>query len=55
MDMLQLALTLYEVDYEYMLMPDHMPVHPDDPGGRQAFAYGYGYIKGLLQAVAAYG
>jgi mannonate dehydratase len=55
MDMLQVARTLYEVDYEYMLMPDHMPVHPDDPGGRQAFAYGYGYIKGLLQAVAAYG
>ena len=51
MDMLQVVRTLHEVDYEYMLMPDHMPTHRDDPGGRQAFAYGYGYIKGLLQAV----
>lgn len=55
MDMLQVALTLYEVGYPYMLMPDHMPRHSDDPGGRQAFAFGYGYIKGLLQAVEALG
>jgi len=51
MDMLELALALHDVDYEYMVMPDHMPRHPDDPRGRQAFAFGYGYIKGLLQAV----
>ena len=50
-DMLAVARTLYEVDYSYMLMPDHMPTHPDDPGGSQAFAFGYGYIKGLLQAI----
>ena len=55
MDMLQVALTLYEVDYPYMLMPDHMPRHADDPNGRQAFAYGFGYIKGLLQAVERWG
>ena len=55
MDMLQVARTLYDVDYPYMLMPDHMPVHPDDPGGRQAFAFGFGYIKALLQAVRTYG
>jgi mannonate dehydratase len=54
MDMLQVARTLYEVDYPYMLMPDHVPSHPGDPGGRQAFAFCYGYIKALLQAVAAY-
>jgi len=28
-----------------------MPRHPDDPNGRQAFAFGYGYIKGLIQAI----
>jgi mannonate dehydratase len=28
-----------------------MPHHPDDPGGLQAFAFGYGYIKALIQAV----
>ncbi|MPZ18331.1 MAG: TIM barrel protein [Luteitalea sp.] len=54
MDMFQVALTLNEVGYPYMLMPDHMPSHADDPGGRQAFAYGYGYIKGVIQGVEAY-
>ncbi len=51
LDMLQLARTLDEVGYEHMLMPDHMPSHSDDPDGSQAFAFGYGYIKGLLQAI----
>jgi mannonate dehydratase len=51
MDMVEVAMTLAEVDYPYMLMPDHMPRHPDDPGGHQAFAFGYGYIKAVLQAV----
>ena len=28
------------------------PRHPDDPDfGREAFAYGFGYIKGILQAL----
>ena len=49
--MLRVALTLHEVGYEYMLMPDHMPRHRDAPQGRQAFAFGYGYIKAILQAV----
>ena len=53
MDMLQVMKTLHEVDYPYMVMPDHVPQHPDDPGGRQAFAFAFGYIKALLQAVAA--
>ncbi|HJO16915.1 MAG: mannonate dehydratase [Vicinamibacterales bacterium] len=51
MDMVRVMMTLKEVDYPYMVMPDHMPRHPDDPNGRQAFAFGYGYIKGLIQAV----
>ena len=52
MNMVEVARTLYEVDYPYMVMPDHMPRHPDDPDfGRQAFAYGFGYIKGILQAL----
>jgi hypothetical protein len=28
-----------------------MPHHPDDPGGLQAFALGYGYIHALIRAV----
>jgi mannonate dehydratase len=55
MNMVEVAKTLHEVDYPYMLMPDHMPSHPDDPGGQQAFAYGYGYIKGVLQALETMG
>jgi len=51
MDMAAVLRTLRAVDYPYMVMPDHMPTHPDDPGGYQAFAYGYGYIKALIQAV----
>lgn len=45
------ALKVYrEVDYPYMLMPDHVPHHADDPGGLQAFAFCYGYIRALIQA-----
>jgi len=51
LDMLGMLRTLYEVDYQYMVMPDHVPRHPDDPGGRQGFAFAYGYIKALMQAV----
>ncbi len=51
MEMPEVAHTLYEVGYPFMLMPDHMPQHADDPNGRQAFTYGYGYIKGLLQSL----
>ena len=49
-DMVQVARTLQEVNYPYMVMPDHMPQHPDDPGGKQAFAFGYGYIKAIIQS-----
>ena len=51
LDMVQVVRTLDEVGYTGMLMPDHVPGHPDDPGGRQAFAFAYGYIRGLLQAL----
>ena len=39
-----------EVGYDGMLMPDHVPVIQGDPGGHQAFAFAFGYIRGLLQA-----
>ncbi len=55
MDMWAVMRTLAEVDYPYMVMPDHVPGHPDDPDGRQAFAFSYGYIKALLQVVSAAG
>jgi mannonate dehydratase len=48
------AIAVYqEVGYPYMLMPDHIPTHPDDPEGLQAFAFCYGYIRALIQAAPA--
>ena len=55
MSMVEVARALWEVDYPYMLMPDHMPRHPDDPNRRQSFAYGFGFIKGILQALETTG
>lgn len=54
-DMWRALLEYKRAGYTGMLMPDHMPTHPDDPGGRQAFAYGYGYIKAMIQAAEAAG
>jgi mannonate dehydratase len=46
------AIQVYkEVGYPYMLMPDHVPQAPNDPNGLQSFAYCYGYIRALIQAV----
>ncbi len=45
------ALQVYkEVGYDGMLMPDHVPVIEGDEGGRQAFAFSFGYIRGLMQS-----
>jgi mannonate dehydratase len=46
-----IARILRDVGYEGMLMPDHVPSHPDDPHGSQAFAFAFGYIKGILQTL----
>jgi mannonate dehydratase len=46
------AIQVYkEVGYPYLLMPDHVPQAPGDPNGLQSFAFCYGYIRALLQAV----
>ena len=40
-----------EVGYQYMLMPDHVPeIDGRDPSGT-AFAFCYGYIRGVLDAI----
>jgi mannonate dehydratase len=31
-------------------MPDHVPVIEGDAEGRQAFAFAFGYMRGLMQA-----
>ena len=42
---------LKEVGYEHMVVPDHAPGHKDPESSRQAFAYEFGYIKAMIQAV----
>jgi mannonate dehydratase len=56
--MYKLAKVFRDVEYPYMLMPDHAPSHPDDtspPGipGRvsPAWSFQFGYIIALIQAV----
>lgn len=50
-DLVKAIQTYKEVGYPYMLMPDHVPTAPGDPGGLQSFAFCYGYIRALIQAV----
>ena len=42
-----------EVGYQYLLMPDHVPVAANDPNGLQSFAFCYGYIRALIERAAA--
>jgi mannonate dehydratase len=45
------AMRIYkDVGYDGMILPDHTPQSPNDPGGQQAMAFQYGYIKALIQA-----
>jgi mannonate dehydratase len=50
-DMIKAAMVYKEVGYPYMLMADHVPRHPDDPSRLQGFAFAYGYIKAVIQAL----
>ena len=42
---------LREVGYPHMCVPDHAPGHKDPDSYRQAFAYEFGYIQAMIQAV----
>jgi len=41
---------LRDTGYAWSICPDHVPTHPDDPGGYQAFAQAFGYIKGMIDS-----
>jgi len=41
---------LRDAGYKWSICPDHVPTHPDDPGGYQAFAQAFGYIKGMIDS-----
>ena len=43
--------TLKEVGYSFMCVPDHVPGHKDPANYRQGFAYKFGYIQAMIQAV----
>jgi len=51
MDFFAIMRILRDTQFAGALCPDHMPRHADDPGGLQAFAFGYGYLKALIQSV----
>jgi mannonate dehydratase len=52
MDMAKSLVAYRDVGYPYMLMPDHVPtIDGRDPAG-VAFAYCYGYIQALIDALA---
>lgn len=57
-NMYELAKIFHSSGYPYMLMPDHAPKHPDDlapeglsPRVRQGWAFQFGYIIAMIQAV----
>lgn len=53
MDMWESMKVYKSTGYQYMFMPDHMP-HISGPNERGvAFAFGYGYIRALIQAAEA--
>ena len=41
---------LRDTGYAWSICPDHVPTHADDPGGYQAFAQAFGYIKGMIDS-----
>ena len=52
MDFYRVLKALKDVGYCYGIDPDHVPHTDDDPKGRyQSFAYCFGYINAMLQAV----
>jgi mannonate dehydratase len=53
MDFFQVMRILRDTGFAGSICPDHMPKHADDPGGLQAFAFGYGYLRALIDAVNA--
>jgi mannonate dehydratase len=49
-DMARAIRTYRDAGVTAMLMPDHVPGHPDDPEGLQSWAFAYGYIRGMIDA-----
>lgn len=50
-DMVKAMQVYREVGYSHMVMPDHAPQTPADPQQLTTFAFCFGYIQALIQAV----
>jgi mannonate dehydratase len=50
-DFLKAMRTYRDVGYAGNLQPDHVPQCPGDAGGSEYYAFCYGYIRALIQAV----
>lgn len=51
MDFFRVMRILRDTQFAGSICPDHMPRHADDPKSLQSFAFGYGYLKALIQSV----
>lgn len=51
MDFWEIIKALRDVDYDGMVMPDHIPQHEDPGSGLQGHAFAFGYIKALMHAI----
>ena len=49
MNFIKVMRTLRDVGYDGMVMPDHVPFHPDPASSDQAFTFAYGYIRAIIQ------
>ena len=50
-NMLQALRTYRDAGFDGMILPDHVPRIEGDQGGRQAFAFAWGYLKSLMDLV----
>ena len=53
MDFFEVMKVLRDVEYPYMVMPDHVPHHTDPASSDQAFCFSYGYIKAMIQVLGS--
>jgi mannonate dehydratase len=49
-DFIEVIRILRDSGYAWSICPDHVPTHPDDPSGYQAFAQAFGYIQGMIDS-----
>ena len=50
LDFFKIIRILRDSEFSGGILPDHMPSSPGDPGKLQAYAFGYGYLKALINA-----